>query len=233
MSYELKPLQRIQLWWLAVHGGEGWQKDLKPAFKGATDRDRMIDAGLLEKERRKGNAIHLKLTDRGWAYLGEHMTSELSKTPNAATILEQLLGRLRRHLDARELSLAEFFHPRASVEQQGAAAPDHMPAERPSGPETDGRPDPGGLPSRIAEAYLRASGGERNVRVRLADLRDALPEVPRGRLDETLLEMADRGDAALYRLDNPLEINDRDRDAVLKTPAGDPRHIIYLGGRGS
>jgi hypothetical protein len=37
----------------------------------------------------------------------------------------------------------------------------------------------------------------------------------------------------LYRLDNPAEIRPEDRDAVLRTPSGEDRHIVYLGGRGS
>ena len=239
MSYEPKPLQRLQLWWLAVHGGEGWQKDLKPGFKNSADRKHLVEAGLIEVEKPKGNAIYLKLADKGWNYLGEHMAAELSKTRNATPILEQLLGHLRRHLDARELALGDFFrppaeHPRA-VEREGpavAVAPPPAPEARPQ-PGADGRIDPAELRRRIEAAYLRASGGERNVRVRLADLRDALADVPRDRLDEALLDMAVRGAAALYRLDNPLEIHGRDREAVLMTPAGDPRHIIYLGGRGS
>lgn len=72
-----------------------------------------------------------------------------------------------------------------------------------------------------------------NVRVRLADLRAALPDIPRDRLDAALLAMATRGGVALYPLENPVEIQPRDREAVLRTPTGHERHLVYLGGKPS
>ena len=57
--------------------------------------------------------------------------------------------------------------------------------------------------------------------------------MPRDRLNTALLALATDGNAALYPLDNPLEIRPQDKEAVLMTPAGDPRHIIYLGGEPS
>jgi len=48
---------------------------------------------------------------------------------------------------------------------------------------------------------------------------------------ETPLQGTDSlGSLPLYPLDNPLDIRPEDRDAVLRTPTGDERHIVYLGG---
>jgi hypothetical protein len=85
----------------------------------------------------------------------------------------------------------------------------------------------------VATAYYALSGGKANARVRLADLRRELAALPRPALDGALLDLATSGEASLYRLDNPAEIRPDDRDAVLRTPSGEERHIIYLGGRGS
>jgi hypothetical protein len=123
----------------------------------------------------------------------------------------RFLSRLRAHLNLKGLALAEFIESRP---REAAAGQD-------------------GLDRQIETAYLSLSEGKPNVRVRLADLRDALSGVPREDLDATLLNMATSGEVSLYRLDNPLEISPRDRDAILRTPSGEERHVVYLGGRGS
>jgi hypothetical protein len=64
-------------------------------------------------------------------------------------------------------------------------------------------------------------------------LRHQLSSISRVKFDQALLDMASSGKASLYRLDNPAEIRPEDRDAVLRTPSGEDRHIVYLGGRGS
>ena len=85
----------------------------------------------------------------------------------------------------------------------------------------------------MTRAYFSLSKGQTNVRVRIADLRHLLASIPRLKLDQALLDMASSGKASLYRLDNPAEIHAEDRDAVLLTPSGEERHVVYLGGRGS
>ena len=86
---------------------------------------------------------------------------------------------------------------------------------------------------RLTRAYFALSNGQTNVRVRIADLRRLLSSIPRVKFDEALLGMASSGKASLYRLDNPAEIRPEDREAVLRTPSGEERHVVYLGGRGS
>ena len=69
-----------------------------------------------------------------------------------------------------------------------------------------------------------------NVRVRIADLHDALPGLPLADLHATLLAMERAGTLTLMQLDDPREIGPRDRAAVLRTPSGWPRHILYAFG---
>lgn len=215
MTHAIKPIERLFLWRLAVADG-GWLSDpnLKPQ-PNAPARKRLESAGLIESSRRRnpktGRAgAFLTLTDKGWATLGESLDADLSaRTPAGTEVLRLLLLRLKTFLDHRGLSLGDLFVV--------AAAPST---------EDD-------LARRVASAYMAISRGETNVRVRLAELRRAVGPVARDDLDQALRDLEASGEASLYRLDNPIEIGPEDREAALRTPLGDERHIIYLGGRGS
>ena len=85
------------------------------------------------------------------------------------------------------------------------------------------------LEDQIISASLSIANGKRKIRVRLSDLRDKLPEIPKHILDEKLLEMQ-RGKnrkLTLFSLDDPYEIKKRDREAVINI-AGFKSHILYL-----
>lgn len=216
MNTEPTGTEILFLWRLALAGGADWLKDIKPDLK-APARDRMEEDGLIEKDQRAREGRGRKqryytLTDRGWQWLSEHLDTPIqTRSPASTGILALLLAKLHAHLDSKGLSLAEFVQPQAEA---GDAGRD-------------------GLDRRIESAYLSLSQGKPNVRVRLADLRDALPGIPREDLDATLLDLATSGKASLYPLDNPLEIGPRDRAATLRTRSGEERHVVYLGGRGS
>jgi hypothetical protein len=208
--------EALILWRLALAGGGDWKKEVKPGLDGPMAK-RLRGAGLIEEEKRCPDGSNRKLlfvtlTDRGWQWLGEHLDAPIAtRSPAALGVFVRLLARLQAHLPACGLSLAEFI--------QSTTTPDKSTASNPA--------------QQIEAAYLRLSGGRPNERVRLSDLRDALPNLPRTKLDTALLSMASTGAASLYRLDNPLEIGPRDRDAVLRTPSGEERHLVYLGGRAS
>lgn len=216
MSDDPTGTEILILWRIALAGGGDWQKAIKPDLKGGL-KERLLGSGLIEVDKKKPEGggrqiLYASLTDRGWQWLSEHLDTRIeSKSPAAVGIFESLLGRLKDHLHAKDLSLAEFIHPASK----------------------DLDPSQDGLHHKIEAAYLSLSEGRANVRVRLSDLRDALPGIGREALDSTLLEMATSGQASLFRLDNPLEIGPRDREAILRTPSGEERHILYLGGHES
>lgn len=222
MNQDIKPLELLFLWRLAVAGGGDWLKDVKPD-PGAPARKRLEASGLIEQEKRKPPdggraALFVTLADKGWGWLGDHLDADLrTRTPAGTEVLHRLLSRLKSFLDQRELSLGDLI----------LTSPSPSPSRQPDGADHDD------LQDQVSRAYLALSGGRENVRVRIADLRDRLSSTPRARLDQALLAMASAGKASLYRLDNPAEIRAEDRDAVLRTPTGEDRHIIYLGGRGS
>ncbi len=216
MNQEIKPLELLFVWRLAVAGGGDWLKDIKPD-PGSPARKRLQADGVLEQEKRKsptgrGTALFISLTDRGWGWLGNHLDADLSTRTQAGTeVLHRLLLRLKTCIDQKQLSLGDLILP-------GARKP------------TDNEQD---MEDRVASAYFSLSKGQNNVRVRIADLRHVLASIPRLKLDQALLDMASSGKASLYRLDNPAEIQAEDRDAVLLTPSGEERHVVYVGGRGS
>ncbi len=224
MTHAIKPIERLFLWRLAADGGEGWLKEMKPALE-APARRSLESSGLIEQTKRKppggrSNATFITLTDKGWATLGASLDGDLTtRTPAGTEVLRLLLLRLKTFLDHRDLSLGDLFAP-------GETEPTA------DGPTADARAN-GDIAGRVASAYLALSGGEANVRVRLADLRRAVASVPRTDLDRALFDLEANGEASLYRLDNPNEIGPEDREAALRTPLGEERHIIYLGGRRS
>lgn len=216
MSDDVSGKQRLVLWRLALEPpsehaqrGEMLNSKLSPKLK-RDEREALQTAGLIRVERR-GRSLALLLTDRGWGWLGEHMGEDLVTRAGAVGTLQALLKQLKVYLDAAGLSVPDLM-----VEVP--------PAVKPAPPSADA--DVAGL---VEAAYMRLSDGRANVRVRLAELRAELPEIDRDRLDATLLEMATRGRAALLTLENPMEVRQEDRDAVVRTPTGHARHLIYMG----
>lgn len=232
---EIKPLERLFLWRLAVSDG-GWlsgKEEAKPKLSRAA-RKRLESIGLIDVTQQKRpttgrQASFMTLTDKGWAFLADSLDGDLKVNTNAGTeILRLLLLKLKSHLDRRGLSLGDLFttdEPRPAAESETTE-----PATIPIRSSVDGDGD---LARLVARAYQRLSGGESNVRVRLRDLRRDLASIPRADLDRALFDLEARGEASLYRLDNPNEIGPADREAVLRTSLGEERHIIYMGGRRS
>lgn len=231
---EIKPLERLFLWRLAVTDG-GWlsgKEEVKPKLSSAA-RKRLESAGLIDVTRQKnpitgGHGSFMVLGDKGWAVLAGSLDDGLATPSNAgAEIFGLFLRKLKSYLDGRNLSLGDLFVPaEPPVETMTpTAAPSPAPIE-----SVDGNGD---AARRIASAYLGLSGGQANVRVRLSDLRRATPSIPRAEFDRALFDLEASGEASLYRLDNPHEIGPEDREAVVRTPLGEDRHIIYLGGRRS
>jgi len=216
MNHEIKPLELLFLWRLAVAGGGDWLKDIKPDPESPA-RKRLQANGVIEQEKRKspsgrGTPVFVSLTDKGWGWLGNHLDADLSTRTQAGTeVLHRLLVRLKTFIDQKQISLGDLILPGETDETVGGD----------------------NVEDRVTRAYFSLSKGQTNVRVRIADLRHLLSSIPRLKLDQALLDMASSGKASLYRLDNPAEIHAEDRDAVLHTPSGEERHVVYLGGRGS
>jgi hypothetical protein len=216
-------IEILFLWRLATAGGGKWLKDVSPVPQPEMRR-KLARGGWLEESQKspegKGRrATYLELTDRAWVWLGQHLGSPIEVRGNAKTLdlLIRFMELIQANLQANGTSLAEFVST-ATARPESPASP---PAPAPS------------LESQIEASYLALSGGQRNVRVRLADLREQLRGADGTAIDRALDALAASGRASLYALDDPREIGPRDRYAALRTPTGEERHIIYLGGERS
>ncbi|WP_397569176.1 hypothetical protein [Schlesneria sp. T3-172] len=86
-----------------------------------------------------------------------------------------------------------------------------------------------GLKRRLYDACFQIAGdGVYGVRIRLADLRSRLADVPRPELDNALRELEQSEAASIMPLDDPREIRTADEEAALSNSQGKDRHILYL-----
>jgi hypothetical protein len=80
----------------------------------------------------------------------------------------------------------------------------------------------------IHDAALRLGRNSYMTRVRLADLRAALPQYSRAEIDQALNEMqVTLGGLALMHLDDPLDVKDADREAAIYQ-GGQTNEILYM-----
>lgn len=204
MKPEISPKQALFLWKMITaqtpEDREPKQGNATPKLDAKSERQPLLDQGYLSLEKR-GAAGHLVLTDKAWAWAEKTHDVELmqSNSKVGALALQGLLHQLLPFLREHGLPLASMFSPR----------------QNPS------------LASRVEEVCLQLTGGQRKQRVRLSALRQALLDVPRHALDQTLLDLQDAGRAVLYRDDNSAGLKEADHEAALLV-GGSPRHIIYL-----
>src|SRR5436305_3964087 len=79
---------------------------------------------------------------------------------------------------------------------------------------------------RLYRACLQLSGdGVYGTRIRLADLRSELADVPRQEVDRALLELEQTDAASLMPIDDPQQILTDDEEAALSSSNGMDRHV--------
>jgi hypothetical protein len=190
----LTEMRTLMLWaLLAKPGGAGLQKDIRPEMK-KPDRDALVSEGLIASVA-KSRPIMLEVTDKGWAWAGDHLDAELPKrSVYGAAILQAWLKQLKSFMTAKGFVLADVLATPASPEPHvGSSA----------------------LRERIRQSYLDATGGRLNQRVFLNVLRDRLGDVDRSTLDEAFRKLHLEDGAHLSGTDNPPEITPAIRDASL------------------
>jgi hypothetical protein len=227
------PACTLYLWKLLIQDGEFW-KDNKLTTVQKQQRHELQHAGFIAIDKRtpKGGAKRLvpcmfvSLTDKGWKWLSENIDSPISPQARSGTIFQAFLGKLRMFLESSRLPLVDFMNP----VPESSIADDLQSQFDPSPGLTDHCRQVGGnIEARIREGYLRASHGRTKVRVRLADLRSELADVPRSQLDAELLAMERNHSVVLDPLDDPQERRPDDEAAALNNSFGAPRHVVYMG----
>ena len=209
MDFPPKPIQTLYIWRLLVSQGEAWLSAIKPQLKPLL-RKELKEAGFITEEKRstskRSKGLYVQLTDQGWAWATDNLDVPLpSRSTAAVPVLHALLTKLKPVLKKHNIPLVEILAPAEPIKPPGD----------------------GDLESRVREAYFQLSGGKANVRVRLAQLRQALPDIGRDTLDGLLLKLQRAEKLVLYSLDNPKEISPEDVQAAIIL-AGFSRHIVYM-----
>jgi hypothetical protein len=196
----LTKMQTLILWaLLAKPGAIAPQKDFKPSIKKA-DRDALKAQGMIA-ERKQGRGIWLEVAEPGWAWASDHLDAELPSGSTAGCeVLHGWLSRIKVFLDAKGFALADLLAPAAATVS---------------------------LPERIRSAYLACAGGALNQRVFLAKLRENLPDVDRGALDDALRAMHGHDGMQLSGTDNPRELSQADKAAGLDYK-GETMLVIWM-----
>lgn len=209
--------QALIMWALLVRENAGaFQKELKPEPE-KHDRDALEDEGLISWCKKERGKIWIEVTEKGWAWAGQNLSASLPANSNAGTkILEGWLTKLQAFMNARGFVLADVLGPQDASSVNGATQA--KPMTTPSGAS---------LRERIRAAYLVTTGDGFNKRALLKDIRARLKDVDRDTLDKELKLMQREEQAALYALDNRVEITEADRRAAISF-AGEPRHILWI-----
>ena len=223
MIFTPSPIQTLALWRLLLTDkAPPMQSKLKPRLKPG-QRQELVDAGLVELLKR-GRAFHISLTEKGWAWAAENLDARFSHTVNAAEPFEFLLLKLKKYMANSRTPLAEILRP--SKNRDGSGAGIRLPGEKTI--KTSKSPkNLENMAKKIRNAYLAASGGKWNVRVRIADLKKNLADIPGDWLEETIRKMQLEKKLMLYPLDNPCEITPEDEKEAVSV-MGRKNHIIYM-----
>ena len=211
----LSPRQALAFWTLLFTGKEPTMSEftkklgLAPKIKGTEERQQLIDAGLIELEKR-GRANYVLLTDKAWRVAVDNFDAAISQSKFAADVLQALLKRLQDYMQGADVTLAEIMRPTRGDEESDSS---HL---------VD-------LEGRIRTAYLKVSNNKWNVRVRLANLRQQLADIPRPVIDNQLLKMQKDERLLLYPLDYRPDITPEDQEAALNI-GGYDNHLLYMEG---
>lgn len=214
----LTELQTLILWaLLAKADGGSFQKDIRPEVT-RKDREALVRVGMITSEKR-GRALWLEVTDKGWAWAGDNLDASLPKRSNAGNlILQGWLTRLKAFMEARGLALADVLAPNPSSNGTSARTVVFSPPA-PTDYST--------VRSRIRKAYLEVTNGRFNRRALLRDIRSKLQDLERSTLDEALKQMQREQEASLYQIDNRIDITDADRSAAIYF-GSEPRHLLWI-----
>ncbi|NQT37348.1 MAG: hypothetical protein HQ581_07670 [Planctomycetes bacterium] len=182
----------------------------------ADKRKTLVAAGLIALEKR-GGANHVLLTDRGWAWAGENLDRLCPKSLNRLNpeILAAILGAVARNMTLRGLSLAELVRPEMFADGPATEAID--------GAEAASSEAPAAAIRRTCNELTQTMPGGR---IRLTELRGALPRIERSVLDATLIEMQASTEIVLSTLER-FEIGAVDEAAAIHV-AGLPRHVVFV-----
>lgn len=182
-------------------------------------RKQLESHGLIRLEKR-ARSEHVILTEQGWTWVQEHLDSPVTATGAApGLVLAALLPRLKAFLAARGSTLGEMLLSPQALAEHAAAGGDGgtgVPDQRVSDGEVE----------HFMAALQRLDAGDHRF-VPLADLRSALPGLPRTQFDAAALALQAQGRIALFRIDEPWRRSEAVEAAAIEV-AGNRYHSAYL-----
>lgn len=227
MSSQLTPKQVLALHYL-IHTRE------EPAISEfklleTSERKSLEKAGLIELQKRerihpnkrKTYPQYIVLTDKAWDWVSKNYNAQLPRAKNTlpnyeAILIEALLKTIGANLELRGISLADFLQLQEKKTVDSESTVSAVTASI-------------NLEEKIREAYLKASDGSYNVRVRLSELRQHLANLPQAEIDKILGDMELDEKLVLMPLNDPQAIRDEDEKAAIDV-GGNKRHILYMKG---
>lgn len=201
MTPKLSPKQSLVIYSLLITGKEPLQSEVLPKLQ-PKERKQLVDAELIETfKKASGRGSYLRLTERAWSWAEENLGSPLSKSQAASETLQNLLLKLRGYLSQNDVPLRDILAPAKS----GLA-------HTLNGDE-------------IRSAYLKITGGNLNVPVRIAELSKSLPHLSAEHFLYTLLELNAAKQIFFARLDDPQSITEEDRRLTVRIDS-DEKHLV-------
>jgi len=150
--------------------------------------------------------------------------------PDQSKSTAELVETSREESSSSDIPSAEtFLDMNDAVRNLEAAASSAAGASSASGELGESGELSDDLKRRLYKACFQITGdGVYGARIRLADLRSRLADVPRPELDNALRDLERTEAASIMPLDDPREILPVDEEAALANSQGKERHILYL-----
>jgi len=232
MKETLSPGESQLLWMLATRDEEGAFEEVLRHRKSANEkphREALVKRGFIvvSKQQRK---IFLKMTAAGWGYCNGMVgwVPPAGPKSKADLFLQWLMPRLKKVFDdsSSPANFSDFLNKSAAEAGKTPVVPAPDGSQEPVDPTYV----PVAIEEAIRSACLAIGGGQRAVRVRIADLRKQLIVFSEAEVTDALWTMSERKELTMFRLDDPQQVTAEDRKAAVLSTLGQELHIIYYGG---
>ncbi len=219
MQASLTAEQEKFLWSVAIVPEGTPIRELAYDLKPAAARQELVTRQFIKVEKvARVNVV--TLLEKGWQQIEEHALTEIPKTGKLVRLLaERFITGAYANKALGRCTIVEFLSQATASKTRHSATPI----------AAAGNSTQDAVRRRIYETCLQLTqNGVYGTRVRLADLRAKLNDVPREDLDEYLRQMEISENVVLMPMDDPREIEPVDHAAALKNSSGRERHVLRL-----